>query len=345
MNQVKVLKETINRQTLQKLNQRYIAFDVETTGLNAQKDRIIELGAVIFEEGKIIDTFSSLVNPHQAIPYPVTRVNHITNEMLVNAPEEKDIYPSFIDFMGNSLSGETIICAHNARFDTSFLKETFNRLGYYANVHYVDTLALSQHLIRDIEDHKQSTIGEYFHIHNENAHRASSDAEVCGKILWRLMDYSMMDYARRRKRTEKNRLSPEEQAICSYLYEMILSHDPHCSYLGFYKNSNAYIDIDYLMSFFKFKFARKGHYLIIPKKEVIKYDVISSPCTKTEGLDNVRIYFDSPDDLKIFKDFILKEYDECKALVAPVLQRHPYFASKYESNPAFDVIKQIKSKQ
>jgi DNA polymerase III epsilon subunit-like protein len=60
MNQVKVLKETINRQTLQKLNQRYIAFDVETTGLNAQKDRIIELGAVIFEEGKIMGLYQFL---------------------------------------------------------------------------------------------------------------------------------------------------------------------------------------------------------------------------------------------------------------------------------------------
>ena len=128
MDQVEVLKETINRQTLQKLAQRYIAFDVETTGLSAQNDRIIELGAVIFEKGKIIDTFSSLVNPHQVIPYPVTMVNHITNEMLASAPEEKDIYPSFIDFMGNSLNGETLICAHNARFDTSFLKET---LGLY----------------------------------------------------------------------------------------------------------------------------------------------------------------------------------------------------------------------
>lgn len=344
MDQVEVLKETINRLTLQKLAQRYIAFDVETTGLSAQNDRIIELGAVIFEKGKIIDTFSSLVNPHQVIPYPVTMVNHITNEMLASAPEEKDIYPSFIDFMGNSLNGETLICAHNARFDTSFLKETFNRLGYYANIHYVDTLALSQHLIRDIENHKQSTVGDYFHIYNTNAHRASSDAEVCGKILWRLMDYSMMDHAQRRKRTEKNQLSQEEMDICNYLYQMILEHDSKCPYLGFYKNSNAYIDVDYLLSFFKLKFARRGHYFIIPKNEALKYDVIFSPCTKSEGINNVRVFFTSPNDLFIFKNYILKEYDECKALVTPVLKRHPYFAKKYESNPALDVVKQLQAK-
>lgn len=118
-----------------------IAFDVETTGLSPVSDRIVEIGAVIFQNGTVHKVFSSLVNPGIPIPQSASNINHITNSMLASAPSEKEIYPQLADFLGNALRGEIIMCAHNAKFDFSFLCNTLSRLGFDANIKYVDTFS------------------------------------------------------------------------------------------------------------------------------------------------------------------------------------------------------------
>ena len=86
-------KADLDRGTLDSIKKRFISFDVETTGLDAYSDRIIELGAVLYENGKETSRFSSLVNPGVSIPSSATEVNHITNKMIKNAPDEESIYP------------------------------------------------------------------------------------------------------------------------------------------------------------------------------------------------------------------------------------------------------------
>ena len=89
----------INNYTIEKLKTRYIAFDTETTGLNPSRDRIIELGAVLFENGKCVKRFQSLVNPGVFIPARVTAVNNITNSMIKNAPTEEIVYSELAEFL------------------------------------------------------------------------------------------------------------------------------------------------------------------------------------------------------------------------------------------------------
>lgn len=96
----------------------YIAFDVETTGLDSTHDRIIEIGAVQFVDGQPIKRFSSLVNPEKSIPASATSINHITNEMVATAPTEQEISADLIEFLGDAINGETVMCAHNASFDS-----------------------------------------------------------------------------------------------------------------------------------------------------------------------------------------------------------------------------------
>ena len=108
---------------------RFIAFDTETTGLNPDKDCIVELGAVVFEHGVPIETFQSYVNPGVCISEEVSALNHITNEMLQAAPTEETIYPELMRFLGTAAKGETMICGHVAAFDLSFLCKTLGRLG------------------------------------------------------------------------------------------------------------------------------------------------------------------------------------------------------------------------
>ena len=110
-------------------------------------------------------------------------MTHITNEMLENQPREEKAYEMFQEFMKEALEGKVIVCAHNAKFDMSFLRETFYRLDLDGKICYVDTLQLSRKYIHGPYNYKQGTIAHYLHIKNENAHRAYDDAYVCGQIL------------------------------------------------------------------------------------------------------------------------------------------------------------------
>lgn len=89
----------INPKTVEMLHRSFIAFDVETTGLNPEYDRIIEIGAVRFINGQPSEEFSTLVNPRIKVPSAATNVNHITNQMLSAAPNETEVYPKLLEFL------------------------------------------------------------------------------------------------------------------------------------------------------------------------------------------------------------------------------------------------------
>ncbi|MGN0689922.1 MAG: exonuclease domain-containing protein [Oscillospiraceae bacterium] len=170
-------------ETLVRLKERYMAIDFETTGLNPKTDRIIEIGAVLFVNGKPADTFSTLVNPGISIPARATEINHISNAMVMSAPSESVAFSQFVDFLGNALNSKTILCAHNSDFDMHFLGETLIRLGYSGSIDSVDTLAVSRKMVSGVENYKLTTLIKHYGIETGQAHRANSDALACGKLL------------------------------------------------------------------------------------------------------------------------------------------------------------------
>ena len=141
---------------------RFIAFDTETTGLNPDKDCIVELGAVVFEHGVPIETFQSYVNPGVCISEEVSALNHITNEMLQAAPTEEIIYPELMRFLGTAAKGETMICGHVA----AFARKTF---GMYGGEDRKITLEGENHLVGVVIDRFGTDVmihphdEEYFH--------------------------------------------------------------------------------------------------------------------------------------------------------------------------------------
>ena len=173
--------------TCRSLYRRYIAFDTETTGLNPEQDRIVELGAVLFEKGQPTASFHSYVNPGTTIPDEVSALNHITNDMLQAAPVEEIIYPQLLAFLGDAAEGETLICGHVAAFDLSFLCHTLDRLGLKGCFRFVDTRQLATQ-IPELEHHSLSAVAEYFSISHEHAHQAKEDALTSGRILWKLLE-------------------------------------------------------------------------------------------------------------------------------------------------------------
>ena len=161
---------------------RFIAFDVETTGIEPDKDRIIEIGAVLFERGTPADDFQSLVQSGVEIPEKVSALTHITPGMLADAPATSTVLPDLASFLGDAVCGKTLICGHVTAFDMSFLCRAFSEMGIDADLRFVDTwdIALS---IPELTSHSLTAVAEFFGITNEEAHRAKADAMASGQVL------------------------------------------------------------------------------------------------------------------------------------------------------------------
>lgn len=178
----------MNKQISKLMKKRFISFDTETTGFSSDRDRIIEIGAVLFEDGVAVRKIGTLINAGKHVPVNVSKINHITDDMLIDAPKEEEAYTKFIKFIGDAIYGDTIICAHNAKFDMRFLNATFERLRIGADIRYVDTLTLSKGIVQGLDNYKQTTLANYFGIEVVNAHRADADAYVCGQIMIKLLE-------------------------------------------------------------------------------------------------------------------------------------------------------------
>ena len=150
----------------------------ETTGLNAQNDRMIEIGAVIFSGGSILKSFDTFVNPGRQIPDEITELTGIRNDDVMNAPDEKDAMQAFLAF-----AGDRPLVAHNAHFDTSFMRESAKRCGLDFHPVYLDTLTLSQALLTDLKRFKLDTVSNHLNLPKFNHHRASDDALVVARIM------------------------------------------------------------------------------------------------------------------------------------------------------------------
>ena len=171
LGQVEMNRVFVQYDNYEAVCKKFIAFDTETTGLSQYNDEIVEVAAVKFTDGKIEKTYSSLIDPGISIPGSATDVNHITNEMIKKYGKKQAIaYHELVEFLGDAMDGETVICAHNASFDMGFLKKSLERYGYSGKINYVDTLSFSHYLLYGLPNYKQNTIAEEFGLVNECAH-------------------------------------------------------------------------------------------------------------------------------------------------------------------------------
>lgn len=161
----------------------YCVFDIETTGLSPQSCKITEIGAVIVKKGEVIDKFDTFTDPEVHIPENITKLTSITDEMVAGAPKNADAVREFLEFAGNR-----ILVAHNASFDTSFIRKVAQDNQIEFTVPYMDTVALSRYANPELKNHKLDTIAEYFNLGDFHHHRACDDAEMLGMILIKLFD-------------------------------------------------------------------------------------------------------------------------------------------------------------
>ncbi len=166
-------------------NKTYVVFDLETTGLEYEHCEIIEIGAVKVVNGKITETFSTLVKPKNSIPADATAVNGIDDAMVANAPSIEQVLPDFYKFTRNA-----ILVAHNIGFDSKFLIYYGEKCHYNFDNELVDSLALSRKYLHSVKNHKLKTICDYLGVELINAHRALADTVATAKCFIKLADFA-----------------------------------------------------------------------------------------------------------------------------------------------------------
>ena len=200
----------------------YIVIDLETTGLNPKLDKIIEIGGVKVKGGKVESIYETFVNPGRIIPERITEVTGITDIMVKDAPYIEEIIGDFIEYTEN-LS----IIGHNLMFDYGFLKHnavnnnfTFDRMG-------IDTLKIARVYLSDLESRRLDSLCEYFHISDENHHRAVNDAAATRElyeILCTRYEKDNIEFKPYELIYKAKKQSPITEKQAKYLKDLISCH-------------------------------------------------------------------------------------------------------------------------
>ena len=173
----------------QLLDDTYIVFDIETTGFSAIRDKIIEIGAVKVVNSEIVDMFSTFVNPERPIPFEITNLTGITDEMVMGAPNIETVLPQFLEFVGDG-----VLVAHNAGFDVGFIGQNCRDLGLDDRFVYLDTVALARVLLPTLSKYKLNIVAKALNIPLENHHRAVDDAGATAEIFVKFVEMLKKDH-------------------------------------------------------------------------------------------------------------------------------------------------------
>ena len=177
------LKGMVTDSQNQDLDADYVVFDLETTGFSPETNRIIEIGAVKVQNGKIVDKFSTFVNPQVPIPFRIEQLTSINDSMVIDAPVIADILPEFMKFCEGC-----VMVAHNADFDMSFIKKNCQRMDIPCKPTIVDTVALARVLLPNLNRFKLDTVAKALGVSLENHHRAVDDAGCTAEIFVKFIE-------------------------------------------------------------------------------------------------------------------------------------------------------------
>ena len=244
-----------------------IVFDIETTGLSAQHSEIIEIGAVRVKGGEIIETFDEFINPGFPLSKETTELTSITDEMVKDADGLAPVLRRFLDFAGNKL-----LIAHNANFDTGFIRVAAARCGYDFTNPYLDTLALSRFINTDMKNHKLDSLQRYYGLEDFHHHRASDDALILAKIFFCMQD-KMRKYGIGSYSELNTEMSVNSDPLSLPTYHQII----------LVKNKTGLKNLYRLISMSYLNYYKR--YPRIPKSELIKYReglIIGSACEAGE---------------------------------------------------------------
>ncbi len=262
------LKEIVTGDKGQGLDETYVVFDIETTGFSPVNNRIIEIGAVKVQGEKILDRYSTFVNPDVPIPFEIEKLTGINDAMVADAPGIAEALPQFLDFCEGA-----VLVAHNASFDMSFIVENSIRQGYSTDYTYLDTMVISRVLLPHQNKHTLDALCKTFGVSLENHHRAVDDAEATAYIFLKFL--AMLNEEKITTLHELNTFARPSVENISRL------HPYHCIILA--KNDLGRINLYRLVSMSHLQYFNRQPK--IPKSEILKYRdglIIGSACEAGE---------------------------------------------------------------
>ncbi len=220
----------------------FIVFDIETTGLSAATCKITEIGAVLTKNGEILERFNTFVNPGVPIPANIVKLTGITDEMVADAPPIREALEKFFAFCGDRM-----LVAHNASFDTGFIRHAAEECGMPFTNPYLDTVSVSHYVNPNAKNHKLDTLAALYNLGGFNHHRASDDAEMLAMIFHKMAtslkeegipDISRMNYVMSERsdplklRTYHQIILVKNQTGLKNLYRLVSD-----SYLRYYRRN------------------------------------------------------------------------------------------------------------
>lgn len=153
----------------------YVVFDLETTGTSPNRDEVVEISAIKVRAGQVVEEFTTLVNPKRPIPYGASVVNHITDEMVMDAPYFSQVLMDFFEFIG-----DMVLVGHNIHtFDMNFIYRDAEKFyGKIPDNDYIDTLRMARTVLPELSHHRLVDLSDYYGISTEGAHRALNDCRM-----------------------------------------------------------------------------------------------------------------------------------------------------------------------
>lgn len=201
----------------------YVAFDLETSGLNCEMDEIIEIGALKVKGGKVAERFNQLIRPKVPVTPQITAITGITNEMLEKAQPVEKVIPEFILFCRDE-----IMLGHNVMFDYKFTKVYAKRYGLPFEKKGIDTLKIARKVLPDLESKSLGALCEHYEIVNQAAHRAYHDALATAKIYHMLAHFYEEKYPKLFEPENlfyhQKKVSPATAKQKAYLKELLKYH-------------------------------------------------------------------------------------------------------------------------
>lgn len=273
----------------------FIVIDTETIGLDCVYDKIIEISALKYKNGKIVERFEQLINPEILIPDYITGINNISNEMVKDKPRINEVLPELLDFIE-----DMPLVAHNAKFDIRFLNANLVNMDKKINNKIIDTLTISRLIHKDIENHKLETIKNYYAL-DIDSHRASSDCIVSGMIY---LEYCEII-------NKSNKFSNKEEEEVYYTIKEILEKNNRDTSYFKIKHTGVYSDFSVFYSFLRVKLNSKKQYILsnMDNEKVQRLGLEVEDTSKAENYKN-RIKYSSINVIKTLEEYILLEFDK-----------------------------------
>lgn len=261
---------SVKGMSIVRIPKHYTVVDTETTGLDPEKDRLIEIAAIRVRGGKEVGRFETLVKPGRKLSKKIVSITNITDEMLKDAPAPEECLPKFLEFLRDD-----VIVAHNANFDVDFIYESLQRFGLPPlENNFIDTLRIARYVEPDMDNYKLSTLAKEYKIPQSTAHRALADCETTMAVLQHLDESAKeqgIDFKQIQKRTSFSKKkaadvvqNPGIEKPENSLYKKYCTFTGELDTMTRLEAMQAVVDIG---GFCRDKVSKKTNYLIVGTNE------------------------------------------------------------------------------